>query len=134
MKGLGVELCRETLDLICIHDMRRAGKALADMQVVKEQAIGHSLPILLDCWHKVIHWVRQPLSPGVCRCWFFGDIIAVAVYALCRQEYPPERASFDEVSNCLSSRFEWKCLGDDRLDPTRLEKLGQRLPCFRQNR
>lgn len=26
------------------------------MQVVKEQAIGHWLPISLDCWCKVIHW------------------------------------------------------------------------------
>ena len=30
-------------------DVRRAGEALADMQVVKEQAIGHSLLISLDC-------------------------------------------------------------------------------------
>jgi hypothetical protein len=36
VKGLWVELRRETLDLIRIHYMRRAGKALADMQVVKE--------------------------------------------------------------------------------------------------
>jgi hypothetical protein len=49
VKGLWVELRRETLDLIRTHYMRRAGKALADMQVIKEQAIGHLLPISLDC-------------------------------------------------------------------------------------
>jgi hypothetical protein len=49
VEGLRVELRRETPDLIRIHDMRRAGKALTDMKVVKEQAIGHPLPISLDC-------------------------------------------------------------------------------------
>jgi hypothetical protein len=49
VKGLRIEVRREALDLIHIHYMRLAGKALADMQVVKEQAIGHSLPISLDC-------------------------------------------------------------------------------------
>ena len=59
-----------------------------------------------------------------------GRIIAVAVCALRRHEYPSERASFDEVSNRLSSRFERKCLRDDRLDLARLEKLCDRRPCF----
>jgi hypothetical protein len=52
VKRLRVELRREPLDLIRIHDMRRAGKALADVQVVKEQAIGHSPTISLGSHHR----------------------------------------------------------------------------------
>ena len=63
-----------------------------------------------------------------------GDINAVAVCALYRDEYPSEWAALDEVPKCLCSTFKRKCLGDDRLDLARLEKPCKRRPRFCQNR
>jgi hypothetical protein len=41
---------------------------------------------------------------------------------------PAERARIDQVTQCVCSIFKRECLGDDGLDLSRTEKLGNRLP------
>jgi hypothetical protein len=44
-----------------------------------------------------------------------------------RHNDPAERAPLDQVTNCVCPIFKRERLGDDGLDPSRTEKLGNRL-------
>src|SRR5712691_1925481 len=45
-----------------------------------------------------------------------------------RNNDPAERAPLDQVTKCVCGIFKRECLGDDVLDPSRTEKLGNGLP------
>ena len=55
-KGCGSKLAREPLDLVRVHDVLRASKALSDTQVVQKQGFGHLQAVSIGHGRPLLHF------------------------------------------------------------------------------